>query len=251
MDLLILLSNHIAEMKAITVNRKIIAFLFFLVFLVLHVYALEKIYVFFPSAINTQSMQNIMAEQMKNANIIVFGRYNEFMTRIKSEPPDAVITKTMLIKDQLNSFEILLNGERNGKTVENYVILSTEGLFDIDSVSVETVIGVIDILGRTAMSSFSKQFFPAEPKLKRVSKLEDLLSLLSFDLIAGIMVEEGFTEYFKSVSKLQFNITPLNGANTGIVAFAVKKGSKAEKTSLYLKKNDKKICDLFQIEKWK
>ncbi len=237
-------------MKAIIVNRKILTFLFLLVFWVLHVPALEKIYVFFPSAVNSQSMQNIMTEQMKEANIIVFGRYNEFMARIKSEPPDAVITKTMLIKDQLNDFEILLNGERNGKTVENYVILSTEG-FDVDSVSAETVIGVIDVLGRNAMGSFSKQFFPVEPKLKRVSKLEDLLSLLSFDLIAGIMVEDGFTEYFKSISKLQFNITPLNGTNTGIVALAVKKGNKAEKTVLCLKKNDKKICDLFQIEKWK
>lgn len=238
-------------MKAIIVIRRIIAFQLLSVFLISNVFAVEKIYVFFPSNINSQSMQNTMTDLIKGVNITVFGRYNEFISRIKSEPPDAVITKTMLIKEQLGEYEILLNGERKGKTVESFVILSTEGQFNADSVNTETVIGVLDIMGRTGMNSFSKLFFPIQPKLKRVSKLEDLLSLLSFDLIAGIMVEDIFTDYFKTTSQLQFNTTPLKNANTGIIAFAIKKGGNAEKTVLYLKNNEKKICDLFSIEKWK
>jgi len=238
-------------MKAIIVIKRIVALQFLSVFLAFNVFAVEKIYVFFPSNINYQSMQNAMTGLMKETSITVFGRYNEFISKINSEPPDAIITKTMLIKEQLGDYEILLNGERNGKAIENYVILSAGEPFGADSVNSETVIGVLDVLGRNGMNSFSKLFFPVQPKLKRVSKLEDLLSLLSFDLIAGIMVEDKFTEYFKTTSQIQFNITPLKNANTGIVAFAVKKGSKAEKTFIYLKNNDKKICDLFLIEKWK
>jgi hypothetical protein len=238
-------------MKAIIVIRRIVVFQLLSVFLNFSVFAVEKVYVFFPSNINSQSMQNAMADLMKEVSITVFGRYNEFISKVNSEPPDAIITKTTLIKEQLGNYEIMLNGERNGKTVENYVILSTGEPFSADSVNSETVIGVLDILGRAGMNSFSKLFFPVEPKLKRVSKLEDLLSLLSFDMIAGIMIEDIFTEYFKSTSQLQFNITPLKNSNTGIVAFAVKKDSNAEKTILYLKNNPKKICDLFLIEKWK
>lgn len=238
-------------MKAIIVIKRIVALQFLSVLLAFNVFAVEKIYVFFPSNINYQSMQNSMTGLMKETNITVFGRYNEFISKINSEPPDAIITKTLLIKEQLGDYEILLNGERNGNAVENYVILSAGEPFSTDSVNTETVIGVLDVLGRNGMNSFSKLFFSVQPKLKRVSKLEDLLSLLSFDLIAGIMVEDKFAEYFKTTSQIQFNITPLKNANTGIVAFAVKKGSKAEKTFIYLKNNDKKICDLFLIEKWK
>jgi len=238
-------------MKAIIVIRRIVVFQLLSVFLSFSVFAVEKVYVFFPSNINSQSMQTAMADLMKEVSITVFGRYNEFISKVNSEPPDAIITKTTLIKEQLGNYEIMLNGERNGKTVENYVILSTGEPFSADSVNSETVIGVLDILGRAGMNSFSKLFFPVEPKLKRVSKLEDLLSLLSFDMIAGIMIEDIFTDYFKSTSQLQFNITPLKNSNTGIIAFAVKKGGNAEKTFLCLKNNPKKICDLFLIEKWK
>jgi hypothetical protein len=217
------------EMKAIIVIKRIVAFLLLSVFLSFNVLASEKIYVFFPSNINSQSMQDKMTDIIKGVNITVFGKYNEFISRINSEPPDAVITKTMLVKEQLGNYEIQLNGERKGKTVESYVILSTGEQFSVGSVNSETVIGVLDIMGRTGMSTFSKLFFPIQPKLKRVSKLEDLLSLLSFDMIAGIMVEDIFTEYFKATSQMQFNITPLKNANTGIVAFAVKKGGNAEK----------------------
>ncbi len=238
-------------MKAIIVIKRIVAFQLLSAFLIFSVSAMEKIYVFFPSNINPQLMQNTMTDLMKGVKVIVFGRYNEFISRTKAEPPDAIIAKTMLIKEQLNSFDILLNGERNGNTVESYVVLSTEGQFSADSVNSETVIGVLDIMGRTGMNSFSQLFFPVQPKLKRVSKLEDLLSLFSFDMIAGIMVEDIFADYFKSTSQLQFKITPLKNANTGIIAFAVKKGSSAEKISLYLKNNEKKVCDLFSIEKWK
>lgn len=238
-------------MKAIIVIRKIVIFQILSVFLAFSIFAVEKVYVFFPSNINSQSMQIAMIDLIKDVSISVFGKYNEFISRIESEPPDAVITKTMLVKEQLGNYEILLNGERKGKTVENYVILSTEKQFSVDSVGSETVIGVLDIMGRNGMNTFSKLFFPVQPKLKRVSKLEDLLSLLSFNMIAGIMVEDIYVDYFKTTSQLQFNITPLKNANTGIVAFAVKKGGNAEKTFLYLKNNEKKICDLFSIEQWK
>lgn len=233
------------------VIRKIVALLLLSVFLAFNVFAVEKIFVFFPSNINSQSMQNTMSDLIKGVSITVFGRYNDFISRTKSESPDAVITKTMLIQEQLENYEILLNGERKGKTIENYVILSTEEQFSVESVNSETIIGVLDIMGRTGMNTFSKLFFPVQPKLKRVSKLEDLLSLLSFDMIAGIMVEDVFADYFRATSQLQFNITPLKNANTGIVVLAVKKGGNAEKTIHYLKNNEKKICDLFLIEKWK
>lgn len=192
-----------------------------------------------------------MANAMQGVSITVFGRYNDFITKIKTEPPDAVITKTVLIKDQLSNYEVSLNGVRNGKTEERYVVLSIDRPLSIDSISIESVIGIIDILGRAGMNSFSKQFFSVEPKLKRVSKVEDLLPLLSFNMVNGVLIEDVYVDYFKSTSQLQFSVTNLTSSNNGIVAFAIKKGGNSEKSLNFLKRNDKAICALFYIDTWK
>lgn len=238
-------------MAILLVIRKIFALLILSGLIIADVSAIEKLYVFFPSKFNSKLIQEIMSENIKDVNITVFGKYNDFINQTKTDPPDAVLTKTILIKDQLNNYEISLNGERNSKTDESFVILSTEKNISSDSVNSQTVIGVIDILGRAGMNTFAKNFFQAEPKLKRVSKLEDLLSLISFNMVDAILIEGAFLDYFKSTSQLKFNTTPLDSFQSGIVALAVKKGANTEKIIAGIKRNDKKVCDLFLIEKWK
>ncbi len=237
-------------MISILMNKKYLLFLFFFGILTA-VSSQEKLYVFYPSTLHFQSMQDSMTNSIQGINITVFDRYDSFAAKMKSEPPDAVITKPELIEEQFSNYIVSLKGERNGTTEGKYVLVSIEKPVPIESVNTETVIGVIDILGRAGMKSFSKQYFPLEPKLKRVSKIEDLLPLLSFEFASGIMIENVFVDYFKSTSQLKFAITPLTGGKSGIIAFAIKKDGTAEKTLASLKKNDKKICDLFYIDQWK
>jgi hypothetical protein len=235
----------------IAMIRNYVACVFFSGLFSASVFAREILYVFYPSTLDPQSMQDKMTDVIRGMNITAFGRYDDFITKVHTEPPDAVITKTALIHDQLGDYEVSLNGERNGTTEERNVVLSINKQFSIDSVDNETVIGVIDILGRTGMKSFLKQLFPVEPKLKRVSRVGDLLPIVTLDVAAGIMIEDVFVDYFKSTSQLQFSVTRLTGVKNGIVAFAVKKNGNAPKTLAGLKRNDKVICDLFHIEKWK
>jgi hypothetical protein len=232
-------------------TKMLIVSLYFLNMLTFNVSAQEKLYVFYPSTLHFQSLQDSLTNFMRGVNITVFDRYDSFAAKMKVEPPDAIITKPVLIKDQFSDYNVLLKGERNSNTEEQYVIISIDKPIAIESVNTETVIGIVDILGRVGMKSFSKQFFPYEPKLKRVPKIGDLLPLLSFDIAAGIMIEDVFVEYFKSTSQLQFAITPLPKVNNEIVAFAIKKDGNTEKTFTSLKNNDKKICKLFYIEQWK
>ncbi len=213
--------------------------------------AREHIYVFYPSTLNPGSMQEGLAQVLQGVEISVFGRYDDLMSRIRTESPDAVISKTVLIREQLDEFEIVLEGERNGSTKESYVLISADRHFSVESVNDTAVIGVMDILGRAGMRSFLKRFFPVEPKLTRVARIGDLLPVLSLGAAHGIVIEKAFVEYLESTSRIRFSATPLNGAETGIVAFAVKKGGKARKTLAGLKKNDVAICNLFHIERWK
>lgn len=211
----------------------------------------EKLYVFYPSTFDFQSMQNKMADALPGINTTVFSRYDEFASKMKTEPPEAVITKPILIQEQFIDYELILNGERNGKTEGSYVLLSIDTSFTFESINNETSIGIVDFLGRTGMKTFVKNNFSIEPKLKRVSKVGDLLPFLTLDVASGIMIENVFVEYFKSTSQLQFIVIPLPERNTGIIAFAIKKGKEADKTLSSLKQNKKSICELFCIQQWK
>lgn len=211
----------------------------------------EKLYIFYPSTFDFQSMQKSISDALPEIDAVVFNRYDDFALKMKTEPPEAIITKPVLIQEQFNDYEVVLNGERNGSTEGSYLVLSADSSFTIKSISNASVIGAIDILGRPGMKSFFKRSFPVEPKLKRVSKIGDLLPFLSLDVASGVLIENVFLDYFKSTSQLQFAVVPLPETNTGIIALAIKNGESAEKTLNSLKQNNKAICKLFYIEQWK
>jgi hypothetical protein len=221
-----------------------------MVFMVTDVMSQEKLYVFFPATIRPQAIQEKMTVAMKDVKVTVFGRYNDFTSKIMIEPPDAIITKPALI-EQLGNYVISLNGRRQGKKKESYVLLSINDTLEVASITTETVIGVIDVLGRTGMKTFAGQFFPVEPKLKRVTKVEDLLPLLSFNMAAGVLIEDVFVKYIKNTSQLQFNNTPLSGSKNGIIACGIKKDGSAENVVNSLKKNNADMVALFEIDSWK
>lgn len=210
----------------------------------------EKLYVFYPTTARPQAMQDKMTSTFDGVAVTVFGRYNDFTAKIGMEPPDAVVTKPALI-EQLGGYTISLNAERKGKVEESYVLMSINTPLEKAGVNAETVIGAIDLLGRSGMKPFTEQFFSVEPKIKRVTKVEDLLPLLSFNMAAGILIEDVFVNYFKTTSQLQFSVTPLTGAKGGILALAVKSGGKADKAIAALKKNDKELCGMFEVDLWK
>lgn len=224
--------------------------LFFVCFLITNSFAQNKLYVYYPTVSNPEIVKNTLVKQIHGINIEVFAKHDEFTAKVNADQPDAIITKSALISTQLTNYEVLLNGQRGEKAETKYVILSTNKPIAIESVNSSTVLGVVNFLGRNGTDQFVKQFFPEQPRLKRVSKPTDLLPLLSLNVAAGILIEDFFVDYFKSTSQLEFFVTPAQSVPNS-VGFAVKKGAKADKTIEILKKANKEICDIFHIDMWK
>ena len=215
-----------------------------------YTFAEEKLYVFYPTTARPQTVQETLQEFFSGISVTVFGRYNDFSEKMATDPPDAVITKPVFI-EQHGDYSITLSGIRNGKSEETYVLLSIKDAIAPKAVNAEMVIGVIDVLGKAGMESFVNNLLSARPRLKRVTKVEDLLPLLTFNMAAGILIEDVFVKYFKTTSHLEFGITPISGSKGGIIALGLKKGAKADKTVGALKKADKKICALFEVDEWR
>jgi hypothetical protein len=221
--------------------------LLFMLFFYGSAYA-ETLYIFYPSIMRPIVMQQKMTEACPGIEIKVFGRFKDFETEVISGKPDAILTKYPVIS-QLGGYSVLLKGSRKGKTEESDILLSVDEKIDLNSIS-EISIGMFDILGRDGMKKMVSSYFNGEPKLKLVSKTEDMLQLLTLNMSKAILIPENHIGYFKELSNLNFVVTPVPNMKEGIVALAIKSGAGAAKIVKALTGMNDKNMAIPEVDKW-
>lgn len=209
----------------------------------------ESLFVFYPIAERPNVIQTKLSEVCPGIEVTVFGRISDFDATVKENPPDAILSKPVVVQ-LFQNYKIQLQGVRQGNTEESYVLLSVDKGVDVNGLS-DATIGMIDILGRKEMALFVEGFFSSAPKLKRVTKMEDLLPLLTFNMCSAILIAENAVGYFKSISQLNFVITPSPGMKTGIIALAVKNGSNAGQIINAIKEMGSGVNTLLEVDSWK
>lgn len=209
----------------------------------------EVIYVFYPSLMSAASLQKELNEACPGIEIMVFGRFKDFEDRVTNDSPDALLTKPPVI-EQIGGYTVRLNGARKGDTSESYIFLSVEKKIDAAKLSGQSI-GIFDILGRKGMDVFVGKFLTPVPKLRRVSKMEDLLQLLTFNMVEAILIPQAYEDYYKKISKLNFVITPIPDIKSGILALGVKQGKDAALIISTLKSLNEQYMSLLEVEEWK
>ena len=101
------------------------------------------------------------------------------------------------------------------------------------------------------MKTFVGRYFRAPPKLKRVSKMEDLLHLMTLNMAKAVLIPENDVAYFKEMSRLDFVLTPVPEMRVGIIALAVRKGKNANATLRHFTDMDDKNKALLDIDDWR
>jgi hypothetical protein len=214
------------------------------------IFAADKLYVFYPTTVRPQVVQQNLSKACPAAEVIVFGRYNDFIAKIALDSPAVVITKTIVL-EQMTDYGIKLNGLYKGVPDEPYVILSVNEKLDPAKITAETMIGMIDFLGRKEMTTFISGFFTTAPKLKRVTKIEDLLPLLTFNMAQGVLISEREVNYFKQTSNLNFVITSIVKPRVGIVALGVKNSGSSPDILKAIKGLDEETNAMLGVDQWK
>ena len=209
----------------------------------------EILYVFFPSVMSATSIQKKLSKAWTGIEIMVFGRFRDFEDRVSKDVPDAVLAKLPVI-ERIGGYAIALRGSRGESTEESYVFLTLDKQNDVNHLSGKSV-GVIDILGRKGMNMFVGKFLNPAPKLRRVSKVDDLLQMLTFKIVAGILTPNIYVSYYKKISNLDFVITPMPNMKTGILALGVKQGKEAPLILAALGDSEKQYMELLEVEQWK
>lgn len=168
----------------------------------------SKLYVFVPTEVRANVMQESISQACPGVDVTVFGRAKEFGLEIKKNPPSALLTLLPVI-ERNNNFTTVMKGSKDGKEFEDYVLVTVGQAADLSQLE-KSKVGVIDVLGRKPMAKFVGQLLQANVKLKRVSKVEDLLPLLSFGAVNSIFIPESIFERIRAKSKQDLVATRLN-----------------------------------------
>ncbi len=208
----------------------------------------ETLYVFYPSTIRPVLMQQKMIEACPGIQIRVFGRFTDFETQVLADKPDAILTKYPVIQ-QIHGYTVAMKGSRKGETGESSILVSVDEKIDLNSIS-SISIGMFDILGRDGMKKMAGSYFSQEPRLRLVSKMEDMLQLLTLNMVKAILIPENQLSYFKELSRMNFAVTLLPDVKTGIIALAVRDGGNAVLSFSALKGMDSKSMTMLEVDKW-
>ncbi len=209
----------------------------------------EVLYVFFPTVIRSGAMQKKLQDAGPGISITVFGRYKDFESMCQSNPPDAILATTEMLK-QISGFSVKMEGLNNDKPDEQYVLLSVDQPINPKELSSATI-SVIEIGGKRMMEELFSKFFKLIPQIKRVTKVEDLLPTLTLNMAQGILIPELYAQHFRKISNLNLITNQLPPMRTTIVALAVRANSAAPMTIKTIKSLKKETNAIFRVTSWK
>lgn len=184
-----------------------------------------KVYVFYPTLIRPLALQEALAEKCPGLSITVFGRLTDFQAKVAADPPDALLAQAAVLA-QFASYRPRLQGLRKGSPTESYVLLSIDKPADPAKMEGATL-GVVGLLERKPMADFVGSLVAGSPRLDRVTKVEDLLPLLTFRAVSAVLVSEPIAREFRRKSQANLVSARLEGAKVGLVSLAVRRAPEA------------------------
>jgi len=209
--------------------------------------AAESLYVFVPTEVRANVMQDKIGSFCSGVDVTVFGRAKDFHKQVKANPPNAILS-LMPVVNHSASFNSALNGSKNGSETEEYVLVSVDKGLDLAAIAGKKI-GVVDLLGRKPMSAFITELFKTKVKLKRVTKVEDLLPLITFGSVDGIFIAESLYAQLKSKSNLNLISTKLN-MKIGLVSAAIS-GATDKNVTECIAAFDSELNTTLGVDKWR
>lgn len=142
----------------------------------------RKLLVFLHVALKQRAFENELKTALPNLDVKAVERLADF-GRALDEGQDAVLSSPLLLAS--HRLDAKLQGYYAGSPDERYSLVGVGAAPEPERVA---AIGALDLLGRDATSTFVYGLLGAEPRVERVTKLEDLLPLLQMQKVDGILL---------------------------------------------------------------
>jgi hypothetical protein len=212
--------------------------------------AADELYVFYITDQRPLIIQEKLQNHCLGSDVIVFKRYIDFAEKLATDSPDVIITLPRLIK-QIPGYTIRLQGLRNGSAYEPYVFVSSDPHLTPNTITAETVLGAIDFLGRGGTKVLIGSILAAQPVVQRVSSLEDLMPLITYDMAQALILFKKDLPIVIQKTSMKLVITPMPAASEGIIAVAVRAKSRSAPSLDKLRLLNKELMQLLEVDSWK
>jgi len=156
----------------------------------------SRLLVFLHVALKQRAFQSELQSALSGIAVTAVGRTADF-DRGLDEHPDAVMTLPMVLA--AHGLPVTLQGLRRGSPEEPCALAGVDAQPDPATVA---SVGVLDILGRDGMNRFVLGLLGRQPKVERVTKVEDLLPLLQLQRVDAIIVPARLLGEIRSSSRL-------------------------------------------------
>lgn len=206
-----------------------------------------KVYVFFPSLLRPNSIQSALSEKCSGVDITVFGRLADFQGQMTQSPPDAVVAPGNVL-DQYGAYKPVLKGALKGAGAEPLVFLSVDKAVDGGTIA-SMNLGVVGFLDRGKMGAWVSGAVGGQPKLKNVTKIEDLLPLLTFKSADAVLVQESAAKEIKAKSQANLVETKAKGKYE-LVGVAAKDDAAAKAVEAAFKSLGAKEKSMLGVDGW-
>lgn len=180
--------------------------------------ARASVYVFVHTEAKSSQLESSLEESFNGLEVTVFGRFRDFEEAMAARPPDAVLGLPPLLA--LQKIPIALQGIRAGNDVEQYVLVGTAA--SLAGTLADKTIGSVEILGREGTTELIKTLLKLpDCKLKRVTKLEDLLPLLQLSLADAIVLPAAVSKSVSQQSQMSLLVRDIPGGRLGLPAVGI------------------------------
>ena len=206
------------------------------------------LYVFLHTDVKSTVLEKALQSSLPDLGVTVFGRFRDFEQALSAHPPDAVLALQPLL--EARKLSATLRGVGQGRDVEPYLLMSVGNPL-AGSLAGRTI-GVVDLLGRTDTQTFVLALLKApDSRLKLVTKLEDLLSLLQFAAADAILVPARIVKAFTERSRLPLQVRALPDVVVGRASVAVLTPAARATVVRGIERLDVATNQLMGVESWR
>jgi hypothetical protein len=205
--------------------------------------ATSKLLVFLHVAAKQRALQSELEAALPGVAVTAVGRVADFERALRAGH-DAVLTLPVVLA--ANGLNPDLRGFRQGASHEKYSLMAADMVPDPAKVG---VVGALDLLGREGTTNFVHGVLGTNPRVERVTKVEDLLPLLQMRRVEAILLPSRLLAELRAASRLNLTQWEL-ATKVGLPALA-KQGAAGAQIMAQVSKLPAAMSKSLGVEEWR
>jgi hypothetical protein len=211
--------------------------------------AQTDLFVCLPGKQNTLVLQNYFDTLLGSSRAVVFGRIKDLEATL-SKSPQAPIIAFGPFFDYLQGYKTILVGKYLKMSGDKFYLIAASKEITRENIA-DKKVGIIDLFCKQHLPLFIREQFNIDIKsLKKVTKEDDLLTMLGLEAVDAIIISSEQYREILSNTKLPITIVATSKNDVGFAVCAAKEGKIDPALKKTLLKSPNALLRELGIDSW-